>query len=103
MRFTFSKTNPINGFGVDISQLKKGSVITYQYQRFGGVDFEPPVIFEAEVVTHKPFKYSPTGWAIQVVNRKQDTRLAETHIMYRNLMAVDVESITEIKGTIVLK
>ena len=98
MVFSYSKHNPINRFGVDISRLKKGSVIKYQYTRYGGVNYEPPLVFFAEVVTERPFSYAPgNSWAIRVVNKVQDARLKKTHIMYKLPMAVDVEDITEIR------
>lgn len=92
----YSKTNHINLHGVDIDTLKKEQIVQYQTKRFGGVDYEPALVFIAKVVLNKPFMYAPKSWAIQVVNIKQDDRLKDTHIMYRDIMAVDVDDIVKL-------
>ena len=98
----YSRENPINRHGVNMQLLKKDGVLKYQAKRFLGVDYDPPLVFEAKVHLYpvenevKPFKYAPNSWAIRVLNLKQDKRLNDTHIMYRLPKAVDVEDIIEI-------
>ena len=92
----YSKNNPINLHGIDITTLKKEQIIQYQLKRFGGVDYEPALVFVSQVVLAKPFLYAPNSWAIQVVNLKQDERLKDTHIMYKGISAIDVDDIVKL-------
>lgn len=92
----FSAINDLNQHGINIKTLKKEQVIQYQLKRFGGKDFNPPLLFKAVLVLAKPFQYSRNSWAVQVKNFEQDPRLKDTHIMYRAEQAVDVEDIVKI-------
>lgn len=92
----YTKNNCINHHNVDMATLKKDTVILYQIKRFGGVDYQPALQFVAKVTLAKPFLYAPGSWAIQVKNLQQDERLKTTHVMYKDIMAVDVEDIIKI-------
>lgn len=98
----YSRENPINRHGINMQLLKKDMRLKYQAKRFFGVDYEPPLVFEAKVHLYPaekeviPFKYAPKSWAIRVLNIKQDERLNDTHIMYRLPRAIDVDDIIEI-------
>ena len=93
---SYSRENHVNMHGIDIDLLKKEQIIKYQTKRLFGVDYNPPIVYVAKVVLNKPFSYAPNSWAIQVINLEQDKRLKDTHVMYKDVKAVDVEDIIQI-------
>lgn len=73
--------------------LKKGDVIKVKFKRYGGVNYDPPIVNEYIVTNNKIQKVHNGSDYIQGILREFDERLKNTWIKSNYITALDVDNV----------
>lgn len=89
--------NIINKFGVSSEQLKKGVKILRKMDRYGGVDYDPPLVFESFCVGRE---WDDFGSRILLVNdskrQNYDKRIDDIVSVTTDARAIYFDDVMEI-------
>ena len=92
-----TKDNIINSFGISSDQLKKGVRILRKMNRYAGVDYDPPLIFESTCVGNE-WNYFDSR-ILQVTDNKvqnHDERIDEIISVTTDVRAIYFDDVVKI-------
>ena len=92
-----TRENIVNSFGISSDQLKKGVKILRKMDRYGGKDYNPPLIFESTCIGNE---WNDFGSRILQVTdskaQKHDERIEKIISVTTDIRAIYFDDVVEI-------